>query len=437
MQLEVRIERYADQGRCVAHIDGRVVFVRFALPGELVEIELDEPHNRKNRFATGEVVRVIEPSPYRVDPVWQLAGPAALGGGGVGGADLIHVSLPGQIEWKSTMVREQMERLGKVTLDTVPVTRLDCDTKTQGLYWRTRIEMVTNGEGRVTMRKRGTHVGVPIDTMPLASSALLEVAERYHVFDGGAKPNARVRLAVPEPREGRSIEDNFAWIVNDKLMAGTELVTERVSVQGREFTYKVHAGGFWQMHRMAPLVLVDYVLSLVQQQLRELRKSSGERAKNAPVLWELYSGSGLFTLPLAALATGDGTQPRIFTVEGARPAVEQARANAAAMGFDSIDAKIGDVAKTLRHVPREFAHPQVVVLDPPRAGAKAEVCRAIAASGAESVVYVACDPTSLARDTATLQELGYRLESIQAFDIYPHTHHVECVVLMSRVAPTK
>ena len=160
MQLEVRIERYADQGRCVAHIDGRVVFVRFALPGELVEIELDEPHNRKNRFATGEVVRVIEPSPYRVDPVWQLAGPAALGGGGVGGADLIHVSLPGQIEWKSTMVREQMERLGKVTLDTVPVTRLDCDTKTQGLYWRTRIEMVTNGEGRVTMRKRGTHVGV-------------------------------------------------------------------------------------------------------------------------------------------------------------------------------------------------------------------------------------------------------------------------------------
>ena len=220
-------------------------------------------------------------------------------------------------------------------------------------------------------------------------------------------------------------------------MAGTELVTERVSVQGREFTYKVHAGGFWQMHRMAPLVLVDYVLSLVQQQLRKLSELSGEGAKNAPVLWELYSGSGLFTLPLAALATGDGTQPRIFTVEGARPAVEQARANAAAMGFDSIDARIGDVAKTLRHVPREFAHPQVVVLDPPRAGAKAEVCRAIAASGAESVVYVACDPASLARDTATLQELGYRLESIQAFDIYPHTHHVETVALLSRKSATK
>lgn len=435
MRAQVRIERYADQGRCIAHIDGRVVFVRFALPGELVEIELDEPHNRKNRFATGEVVDVLEPSPYRVEPVWPLAGPEGLGGGGVGGADLIHVSLPGQIEWKSAMVREQMERLGKVSLETVPVKRLDCDTQTRGLNWRTRIEMVTNGDGRVTMRKRGTHVGVPIDTMPLASRALLEVAEQYHVFDGGAQPNSRVRLAVPEPRDGRAVGDNFAWIVNDKLVAGTELVTERVSVQGQEFTYQVHAGGFWQMHRMAPLVLVDYVLSLVQQQLRELRSTgapSRSGAKGTPVLWELYSGSGLFTLPLAALATGDGTQPRLFTVEGARPAVEQARANAAAMGFDSIDARIGDVAKTLRHVPREFTNPQVVVLDPPRAGAKAEVCRAISESGAAAVVYVACDPASLARDTATLQELGYRLQSIQAFDIYPHTHHVECVTVLTK-----
>ena len=91
MQAEVRIERYADQGRCVAHIDGRVVFVRFALPDELVRVELDEPHDRDDRFWTGEVVEVLEPSEDRVTPAWPLAGPLAMGGG-VGGADLVHDS---------------------------------------------------------------------------------------------------------------------------------------------------------------------------------------------------------------------------------------------------------------------------------------------------------------------------------------------------------
>ena len=105
MQAEVRIERYADQGRCVAHIDGRVVFVRFALPDELVRVELDEPHDRDDRFWTGEVVEVLEPSEDRITPAWPLAGPLAMGGG-VGGADLVHVSLPGQLKWKAITVSE-------------------------------------------------------------------------------------------------------------------------------------------------------------------------------------------------------------------------------------------------------------------------------------------------------------------------------------------
>ena len=111
MESTIRIERYADQGRCVGHIDGRVVFVRFALPGELVRVALDEPHDREDRFWTGEVVEVLEASEDRTDPIWSLAGPLAMGGG-VGGADLVHVSLAGQLKWKVTSVAEQMARLG-------------------------------------------------------------------------------------------------------------------------------------------------------------------------------------------------------------------------------------------------------------------------------------------------------------------------------------
>jgi tRNA/tmRNA/rRNA uracil-C5-methylase (TrmA/RlmC/RlmD family) len=98
-----------------------------------------------------------------------------------------------------------------------------------------------------------------------------------------------------------------------------------------------------------------------------------------------------------------------------------------------VDARVGDVRRTLQHVPSDLAHPDVVVLDPPRAGARAAVCRQIAESGAKSVIYIACDPTSLARDTATMVgELGYRLADIHAYDIYPMTHHVETVALLSR-----
>ena len=102
-EYDVLIERFADQGRCIAHVDGRVVFVRFALPGETDRIRIDEPCDRDDRFWTGEVVTVLTPSPYRCAPVWPLAGPLAEGGG-VGGADLIHVSLEGQHQWKKTVI---------------------------------------------------------------------------------------------------------------------------------------------------------------------------------------------------------------------------------------------------------------------------------------------------------------------------------------------
>lgn len=431
MQVEVRIERYADQGRCVGHIDGRVVFVRFALPGELVRVELDEPHDRDDRFWTGEVVEVLEASPDRVEPVWQLAGPLAQGGG-VGGADLVHVSLPGQLAWKSAVITDQMHRMGHVECDPVPVERADHDVELGGLNWRTRIEMIADEHGMPSMRRRGSHVRVPIDTMPLASRALLAVADEEHVWDGGFEPGSQIRLSVPEPRGIdtthadsqallKAVGNNYAVLVDGELRSGSKHVRESVTVAGETFDYRVDANGFWQVHRMAPVMLANHVMDLVRRML-DGRKQA--------VLWDLYSGSGLFTLPLSMLAA---ERTRMLSIEGGRTAVRNAQYNLRHCRISSVDARVGDVRRTLQHVPSDLAHPDVVVLDPPRAGAKAAVCRQIAESGAKAVIYIACDPTSLARDTATLVgELGYRLADIRAYDIYPMTHHVETVALMSR-----
>ncbi|MBW3087340.1 class I SAM-dependent RNA methyltransferase [Bifidobacterium sp. 82T24] len=421
MTSQVRIERYADQGRCIAHIDGRVVFVRFALPGELVDVRLDEPHDRDDRFWTGEVVEVLEPSDDRVDPAWPLAGPLA-SGGGVGGADMVHVSIPGQLRWKSASIEDQMKRLGHVDVD-VPVVGVPGDGERRGLGWRTRIEMIADDQGRPSMRRRESHVRVPLDAMPLATDALNAVAESEHVWDGGFKPGSQIRLAVPEPRGGASTvpEPNHALLVDGELRSGTRHLTETMTLNdGHEYSYTVDAGGFWQVHRQAPNVLANEVVDLVRRRL--------DGADDATI-WDLYSGSGLFTLPLA---TATAKRTHMLSIEGAKTAVHNARRNLKAAGIENVQALIGDVSKTLRHVPKRLARPDVVVLDPPRAGAKRRVCEQIAESGARSVVYVACDPASLARDTATLTGLGYTIAYIRGHDIYPNTHHVETIALFTR-----
>ena len=129
--------------------------------------------------------------------------------------------------------------------------------------------------------------------MPLASRALLNVAEKEHVWDGGFTPGSQIRLSVPEPRGNAEIADNYAVLVDGEVTAGNRELTEKVTVCGREFEYGVDAGGFWQMHRHAPIALTGHVMSLVHGEL--------DGAASA-CLWDLYSGSGLFTLPPAARA---------------------------------------------------------------------------------------------------------------------------------------
>ncbi|BDR53186.1 putative RNA methyltransferase [Bombiscardovia nodaiensis] len=419
MQVTLRVERYADQGRCVGHIDGQVIFVRFALPGELVEVSVDLPVRAKRRFLTGEVTKVIEPSPDRVEPAWPLAGPLAWGGG-VGGADLVHVSLAGQLAWKQAVVQEQMHRLGHVDTS-VKVLRAPGDEERGGLYWRTRIDLIADEQGRPSMRRRESHERVAIDQMPLATRELNDFASRLGVWSGGFEPNSPIRLALPDQQEG-GVEDNFACIVSSKVKAGQRKVHEQVDVEGQTFRYEVDATGFWQIHRQAPHLLATAVVRAVKANIK---------AVQAPVIWDLYSGSGLFTLPLATLIAPDA---QLASIEGSRIAVAQAHYNTqvAAVG-KRVMALAGDVARTLeRGLPGKLAKPDAVVLDPPRSGAQAAVCQQIARSGAPVVVYVACDPTSLARDTATLVGQGYHLSSIEAFDIYPMTHHVETVGVFTK-----
>ena len=220
----------------------------------------------------------------------------------------------------------------------------------------------------------------------------------------------------------------------DQLLgAGLRSVTEEVTFGSRRFSYQVSAGGFWQIHRAAPSTMVGTMLTM-------LRPQEGECAL------DLYAGAGLFT---AALADAVGATGTVISIEGSPVTHKDARSNFAPDGCsrteNSADTRIevirGDVARHLVDLKTALEFGEIpaidaVVLDPSREGANRTTLERLDALDPKRILYVACDPASLGRDTGILRELGWDMVQLRAFDMYPNTHHVESVALFER-APAK
>lgn len=338
----------AHGGHCVVRLDppdARVVFVRHAVPGERVVLEITEGTDG-DRFWRGDAVEVLTPSPDRVPAPCPYAGP-----GRCGGCDFQHVSLPRQRALKTDVVREQLERLAGLTWDGV-VEQVPGDD--DGLGWRTRQRYVPLPDGRHGMRKHRSHDVVEVDT------CLIE---------------------APDPSEHRAL--------------------------GRAF--EVAADGFWQVHPGAPDALVTTVLEMLQPR-------PGERCL------DLYAGVGLFAAFLSEAVGADG---RVVAIEGDPTASALSTKNCP--GVEVTAGGVGDVLAAA--YPEPF---DLVVLDPPREGARRPVVEQVVARTPRAIAYVACDPAALARDLATFAEHGYRMVGLRAFDLFPMTHHVECVALLER-----
>jgi len=401
--VRLEIGPVAHGGHCVARYDGRVVFVRHALPGEIVTARVTEG-GADARFWRAEAVEVHEASPDRVPSAWPEAGP-----GGVGGGELAHVALPAQRRWKLDVLREAFQRFAGPThgVGLFPgdeVRAAPGDDERGGLRYRTRVSAVAGPDGRASMRSFRSHRARPLDAMPLATDAAEEALLAGRWPEGSvvdvvdASGEARVRVLV----------DGGPWGAKgvDRRPNAPTHVREVVRVGDEEYAYRVAAAGFWQVHREAPAVLVGEVLA---------------RVGDAGAVLDLYAGAGLFTLPLAS------TGREVTSVEADEQAAKDARRNLHALPGARV--VHGDVRWMLREGIGRY---DAVVLDPPRSGAGRATLEALPSTGAATVVYVACDPVALARDVAILRDLGYELESATAWDLFPMTHHVETVATFRR-----
>jgi tRNA/tmRNA/rRNA uracil-C5-methylase (TrmA/RlmC/RlmD family) len=416
-EVEVDVTAIAHGGHCIARHDGQVLFVRHTVPGERVLARVSET-GAGERFVRADAVEVVDASPDRVPPPCPHSGP-----GLCGGCDFQHIALHRQRALKADVVREQMARLAHLEVD-VHVEPVPGDA--DGLDWRTRVEFAVDAQGRAGLRRHRSHDVVPVDHCRIAAPGidLLRVTEGLWVgvqaVDAVA-PSAGEPLAVVVP--GPQVP-----LVREQVDATWRDAQGQEQSLSRELT--VSARGFWQVHPGAARTFVEAVMGAAQVR-------PGERAL------DLYSGVGLFAAALAA-AVGPGGQ--VIAVESDPEAADHARDNLVDQpGVAVLTARVDDAfgvarpsrrgsAKQRGSRPRKASRStlvptsaDVVVLDPPRTGAGRALCVELVALRPRVVVYVACDPAALARDTAYLADLGYRLDGLRAFDAFPMTHHVECV----------
>jgi len=409
--VRLDVERLTFGFDALARAAGQVVFVPYAAPGDRVEAE---PVERRRDWLRARIERVLTPGPARVLPGC-AAFPAC------GGCQWQHVAPPAQREAKRDVVAEQLRRVAGLP-DAVVLPTLAAE---ETFGYRARVSLVAEGR-RLGFHRARSHALVEIDACPIAApavSAHLATARAWAAalraplrrVTVSAVPGGVVLVAATDARPGpRDVHATEQLLAREATVRGAVLrgggarhvvgdATVRVEVEPG-LALEISADAFTQVNPAANRLLVATVLAF------------GDFGTGDRVL-DLYCGAGNFTLPLARRGV------RAQGVERDAVAVAAAEANAARLGLATARFACAPVAHALTSPEGAF---EAVVLDPPRAGA-GDVIDALARLKAGRIVYVSCNPATLARDVRALGAHGYRLARVQPVDLFPQTFHVEAV----------
>ena len=454
--LTLEVGAMAHGGHCVARHDGRVIFVRHAIPGEIVNAAVTAG-GEDARFWRADTISVVRPSEFRRSHQWKLADSIRAHASGrhpVGGAEFGHITLEHQRRLKAQVFRDTMTRIGQLNVE-AQVVGIAEDEPT-GLHWRTRNAFSVTSAGRLAMNVHRSATVVPVRNIPLGVRQL-DALQLWDIDFSGA---ARVEVATP----GHGEEVLVVIFPLDAVAANKKLLEqhigqwrkrlihlpskvsvvvglrskqfgplEMVRLRGRTWlnevvetekyganTFRISGDGFWQVHRDAPEILVNAVMDALDVQPGQ-------------VIADLYGGAGLFSKFIADKVGEDGI---VLSVEASPGASRDARKNLhdtkQAFVINGLTDRIIGSWLQRPHAPIAkggLADQRVdsVVLDPPRAGAGRATITRIHQLAAEKIVYVSCDPASFARDTKWLVEHGWEIEESTIYDLFPDTFHMETV----------
>lgn len=383
----VEITALAAGGEGVAReASGRVLFVRGAAPGDLVRARVVELHKR---FARAEIAELVRPSALRTEPRCAVHGEC-------GGCGWQQIAYAAQLDAKRAILRDALARVAGVALDELtPPVEIVPSPEPYGT--RTRARLLWR-DGRVGYRRGRSHELVATSQCPILAPPLAR---------------ALAELAAHPPRGGGELElacgDGRGVSISGARVPGFEKRAITLATRGGEVT--VSPGGFFQAHATLRNALADAVLAHAGRGARAL---------------ELHAGAGFFTLALATQFA------ELVAVESEPRAADDLRANLARAGRANVRVLAERAARALKSAEVVRLAPEVVVLDPPRTGIGEGEAAALAKLRARRIVYVSCDPATLARDLRVLLASGYRLAICQGFDLFPQTPHVEAVALIEK-----
>jgi 23S rRNA (uracil1939-C5)-methyltransferase len=429
--MRLRIEKAVYGGDGLARVPspdaasgGKTIFVGGTLPGEVVDARIVE---ERRSFSTGEVEAIVEPSVERVVPGCEYV-PRC------GGCQYQHASAAAQLQMKLDILREKLDRAHLPIPDEI--------SSLSGPAWgyRNRIRLQVMKSHALGYRQRGSHNLLAVSHCPIAApvleaaiaavagmDGLQSLCEEVEFFTNNEQDQLLVSL-WPGSRERRPREhalEEFAEQLHTKLpvLTGVGLISSagQVTYWGERFltypvsghAYRVSLGGFFQINRFLLAGLVDAVVD----------DGSG-RKRSGRVAWDLYSGAGLFARVLDF--------ENVTAVESAGFSADDLKHNLAGKRHRVVRSSTLDFLRRNQTPGSGQTKPELILVDPPRAGLGKEICSLLGGVGAPAIIYVSCDPATLARDLQSLLQSGYKLETIRLVDLFPQTFHMESVSFLKR-----
>ncbi len=382
--LTLDIGNIANGGHFVARHHNQIIFVRHAISGEVAKVKITAVNSK---FAFGDAVEILKPSKDRISPPCKYSHPE-----GCGGCDFQHINYDVQSDLKKEVIKDQFKRITKI--DILP--EIITANPSNGFHWRSRLNLAISENKKVGLRAHKSNKVIEIDECLIA----LKEINKSDIFSANWDSKENLNISCSSTNQINISQFNKSIIGPDKL-------TENVDKN----EYTISPKSFWQSHINAPSLLLQQVIKNADIQQDQ-------------IVCDLYGGVGLFTLPISKLIGKNG---QIHLIEMNDTCIEDA--NIMFEYIDNIYIHHGTVEQKLGSVKKI----DTIILDPPRNGVSKQVINQMIEKKPNTIIYVSCNPSTLARDSKILLDNKYSLSNIVGLDLFPMTHHLETVASFKKI----
>jgi tRNA/tmRNA/rRNA uracil-C5-methylase (TrmA/RlmC/RlmD family) len=378
------IESIANGGHFIARYDNQIVFVRHTISGEKANVKITAINSK---FAFGDAVEILKSSKDRVEAPCKYSHPE-----GCGGCDFQHIKPQAQLDLKRAVIEDQFKRIAKIEVRP----ELIFTEPTNGLNWRSRLKLSVSENKNLGLRAFRSDKIIEVDECLIALKEIndSEIFTKKWDHEDNLKISYSSESDINISQFGKNVSgsNNLREVVNDNK-------------------YEISPQSFWQSHKNAPRLLLEQVIKFAN-------------IKKGQKICDLYGGVGLFTLPISKLIGENG---EVHLIEVDKTCIEDA--NKMFKDIQNIFIHHGKVEQKLGSVKKI----DTIILDPPKNGISKQVINQMIEKKPKSIVYVSCNPSTLARDSKILLDNNYELSNIVGLDLFPMTHHIECVASFKKI----